>query len=207
MMTVRIGLLVFVSLVCAQSAFAASAVINGNFETGDLTGWDTRSSANNSLCHAWESVEETATPLNHYAVLDTQAQTEWTCDPFSGEWTSIFGWAFASINQLVTVAIGDKVTFDYTCDCMYDESVMTIWRDTTLLDTIPLSYSETWTSGSYTFQEAGSLFVEFSTSLPAGSALVRIDNVQLVPVPEPGTFGLLAIGTVICGTVARFRRK
>ena len=206
-MATRIGLLLSAFLVCVQPAFAEAVVINGNFETGDLTGWDTRSWANNSLCHAWESVEETAPPLNHYAVLDTQAQTEWTYDPYTEQWTSIPGWAFASISQLVTVAVGDKVTFDYTCDCMYDESVMTVWRDTTLLDTIPLSYSETWISGSYTFQDAGSLFVEFSTSLPAGSALVRIDNVQLTPAPEPGTFVLLAIGVVICGTFARFRRK
>jgi hypothetical protein len=204
-MAARIGLLLLAFFACIQPGVVAAAIINGDFETGDLTGWETRSAANNSLCHGLESVQATAG--NHYALLDAQAQTEWTYDPYTEQWTSVFGWAFASINQAVTVAVGDKVTFDYTCDTAYDESVMTVWRDTALLDTVPLSYSETWTSGSYTFKDAGSLYIEFSTALSGGSALVGIDNVKLASVPEPGALVLLAIGATICGTFARFRRK
>ncbi len=205
-MATRLGLLLLAVLACIQPVFG-EAVINGNFEAGDLTGWDTRDTANNTLCYAWETVQGTVEPPNHYAVLDVGAATEWTYDQILQDWVSTPGWAFASISQSVTVAVGDKVTFNYTFDSEYDNAQMTIWRDTTLLDTIPLSYSEIWIPGSYTFQEAGSLFIEFSTSLSYGSARVQIDDVQLTPAPEPGTFVLLAIGAVVCGMCARFRRK
>jgi hypothetical protein len=205
-MAVRIGFLLLAFLACVQPVFA-EGITNGNFEIGDLSGWDTRSNASNSSCHGWESVDVTAG--NHYAVLDAYAQTQWSQDPFTGEWLSTPGSAFASISQLVKVAVGDKVTFNYTCDTTGDESVISIWRqDNSFLDSVSLSSSEEWVSRSYTFKSAGSLYIEFSTELKsAGSALVKIDNVQLVPAPEPGTFVLLTIGAVICGAFARFRRK
>ena len=54
-----------------NSALAASSIVNGNFETGDLSGWSVDTTASG----------ETASAVTGYAVRDPFQYCEWDCPP------------------------------------------------------------------------------------------------------------------------------
>src|SRR5829696_1436796 len=114
-----------IALVLAASgnnpAVAASSLVNGNFETGDLSGWtvDTTGSG------------ETASAVNNYTVPDPFQYCEWDCPPnylsVSPHEGSRFGLLkvadqsqWTTISQPFTASNGDRISgWVFTLETLY----------------------------------------------------------------------------------------
>jgi hypothetical protein len=104
-----------------NSALAASSLVNGNFETGDLTGWSVDATGSG----------ETASAVTGYTVPDPFQYCEWYCPPnylyVSPHEGSYFGLLkvadqsqWTTISQPFTASNGDRISgWVFTLETLY----------------------------------------------------------------------------------------
>ncbi len=219
--------ILLMACVCAVTTplLSQAAVVNGGFETGDLTGWTVVGSAQApdatigvTPTHGTrQGYIETTGNYTAYAmpIEDALGIPETTFTDL-GAGTPVNGTA---ITQSVTVSAGDTLTFDWDFltdeldeDPMYndfayliiDNSVSLLAsRNGSAYDTVspPAGFDgqTDWMSGSYTFTSAGTHtigFGVFNVGDTGHNSVLLLDAIAL-PVPEPATGVLLAIGLAL----------
>src|SRR5215204_4504908 len=104
-----------------NSALAASSLVNGNFETGDLTGWSVDATGSG----------ETASAVNNYTVPDPFQYCEWDCppnylsvSPHEGSYFALLKVAdqsqWTTISQPFTASNGDRISgWVFTLETLY----------------------------------------------------------------------------------------
>lgn len=213
-MLARTGLLLLVSFICAQPIVQAGLITNGDFETGDFTGW------NHWTDWTYGTSQFVSTSIN--ATGGTQgphcASLSFLLSGFSGQGNGVYVDASAGIGQDITVNVGDTLTFDYA-----EGSYGSIGSRTSYLivgkngaggfsNSYTLSPMTTWNSYSFSFTEAGSYYIGITRNMSCASFMnssgeLLIDNVQLTSVPEPSTIVLLSIGAISLFGYARRQRR
>lgn len=232
-MSTRINLL---AVLCAiMTPFVASAAVtNGDFETGDLTGWTLigYGSAQNSSIGVTPSAGSFQGYINNTGNFSASAATVVTSLGVSGPAILALGAGTpttgSSISQDVTVSAGDVLSFDWNFltdehneGVAYNDFVIfTISssafflasRDSTFF-TLDLASPPTgfdgqthWATQTYTFPSTGTFKLGFAV-FNVGDA--GHDSVLLVDsvsiVPEPSSIGFLAIGAI--GLLRRVRLR
>jgi hypothetical protein len=209
------------ALCAATPLFSHAAVINGNFETGNLSGWSSLGSAH---------VETAAFGVN---------PTEGTYDGYietTGNFTALASAIVpflgltgsdimalgqgaptngTGISQDITVSAGDTLTFDWNfltdeldeSATFNDFAFLTVdgsafllaSRNTSTFNVVspPVGFDGQtgWSSDSYNFASAGTFkigFGVFNVGDSGHNSVLLLDIVN-VPVPEPGTFVLMAL--------------
>jgi hypothetical protein len=165
----------------------ASGIVNGGFETGDLSGWSYQTSNGGSV-----TVESGgATEGTYYArLLASSSNMEMVSATLTQEFDAVAGdrLSFSYLdhtqgNMVVNAGVAPGVGFlvgPYNPFNVHGE-----WCEATNQNTWT-SYYEFTSSGHYTF----------SVSAVAMNAIadLSVDAVLLTPVPEPSTFALLGVG-------------
>jgi hypothetical protein len=191
-----VRILLFALLACAISAFPAlgdNIVVNGDFETGDLTGWSVNAGANDP----WQ-------------VLDA--------DPIAGSYSAATGCAgtecvdvgdpsaAASLSQNLATTPGGVYTLTFLENNGGEpEDLVVLWGGSVVLDLCPGSTGCGPGSGNL-FTVAGLAATSDSTELTFlgrdDPGYIRLDNIDVEPAgaPEPATsvtVALCALASVI----------
>lgn len=209
------------ALLAATPLISNAAVINGNFEIGNLTGWSSLGSAHVTTA----AIGVTPTEGTYQGYIETTGNFTALSNaiiPFLGLTNSDIA-ALAQglptngtgLSQDVTVSAGDTLTFDWNFltdelneDATFNDfgflvvngtAFLLASRNTSIYDTTspPAGFDGQtgWMSDSYIFGTAGTFkigFGVFNVGDSGHNSVLLIDNVNL-PVPEPGTFVLLAL--------------
>jgi hypothetical protein len=209
--------------VLALSGAAQAGVVNGDFETGDLSGWTVAGSAaayTSSLGVTppqgiYQGYIETTGNYTDYApaVLSSLGVSGSTITGF-GAGTPVNG---TGISQSITVSAGDVLTFDWnfvtdelTEPTMYNDfgfftvdgsAYLLASRNSSTYDTVspPAGFEgqTDWATQSYTFSAAGTYQVGFGVFNVGDAGYDSALLLDSVEVPEPTSLGLLAVGAMI----------
>ena len=173
--------MLFVALLAIPVAAGAVPIINGGFETGNLTGW---------TCTGADRCE-----------ADTDA-------PHSGVW-SLVGFdnsGFATLSQTTGTTIGETYTFEFWSfrNVSSPANILRyqIGAGPVVLVTPSALYALTTTTFLAT---AASTAISFYFETDPGTGLWFIDDVSVSPIPEPAALTLLGLG--LAGVVTRRLRK
>jgi hypothetical protein len=173
---------------CAADSARANAIINGNFATGDLTGWTTNSGG-------FGSVSVGSVPA-----------------PYAGSYDAAMicpGPGAVGMSQAFFANAGDILSFEYQYDIQvpgrYDSGLVEAVLRNGFIGTSMVYVisggghdliSDQWQEAFYQFPATGNYSIAFQAMNNSGfgSAFVAlyVDDVQLTP--EPATLGLLGVG-------------
>ena len=226
---VTTGALSLFSLATFLGANPAQALVNGSFETGDFTNWETI--GNTSI--QTSSFGSGPTKGDFQALLFNAQPTAFDLSielflglPFGsldglGNGNATTG---SAIKQTFTAQAGDTLTFDW--NFLTDEATPTVFNDfafvsiagvDTLADTssefvsslTPFVEETEFNNFSFTFENTGTytlgLGVTNSVDTVVNSGLL-VDNVNLASVPEPASIlGVLA--ALITGSLFKYKQK
>jgi hypothetical protein len=210
-MFARIGVFIFLVFLCAPP-IAQADLINGGFESG-LSDWGPYHTAVNSKASASATASsETGHP--HYAKLYVNAQPNTVWNPVRGVYEPVgYGTAYAGMAQATAANAGDILSFDYYTDSLnYEVSAGFMLDNATTSENIVteiLTNASTWTSYQVTIPKSDSYNLSFMVggqSELGEKATLKIDNVRITSVPEPGVMLLLAVGALSCCLFAQRRR-
>jgi len=175
-----------------------AAVVNGDFETGDFTAWETIGDTSVSNGQAF---------LSSNGIDKTNLQTFLGLNPESLDALNNINVTIGSaIKQTVTVNTGDILTFDWVFKAedylpFDDFSFYTIGSSIYKLADVSTvgDYGQKESTTSFSVQSPGTYTIGFGVvnALDFGlSSNLKIDNVKVKPVPEPLTIlGSLAAGS------------
>ena len=198
--------LLFVAAAAAMAAPAAQAgqIVNGGFETGDLTGWSSTAHHVSAVQQAVElnvgSAVWYATEGQYFARLVTDGPGIYTL-----------------LSQSFAATAGDTLSFDYFFDWgdyepFYDNAygrildvgaggaVATLFHWNIPGSYLPSDYGNVgWTALDYTFSQGGTYCVEFGIVNVLDSwndSQMGVDSVKMVSgaVPEPLTWLAMTLG-------------
>lgn len=220
------------SLVLACSGFAnASIITNGDFETGDLTGWTTNGFGSSGSCpsasgdwvvgtsgsatgcsdpgspadgaYAAYNMFDAALPFTYSLTQSITIPDSITSAILS--WTEALTWSFSGDDRFFSIDLFDTAGTTLL-ENLYSEAVSAgsgsiPWTDMSLDITSELLAYQDQT-----------IVIGFSSVIPegwTGPAGIGIDNIALnistTDIPEPPTAILLALGALLC--FRRFQHK
>lgn len=168
----------------------ADAIVNGGFETGDLTGWQTATFGGPGGAGA-------VTTLAPYAGI--------YCVHL---WASDYG--TTELYQTFHANKGDVLSFEYEGDGLAGESNFEVWIGSSTYGGYDIfngngftMLGSLWSEATWTSPAAGDYSLVFLAGEggPSGCMDVYLDTVQLVP--EPASMGLLAVA--LTALIARRR--
>jgi hypothetical protein len=202
-MYARIGAVIFLVFLCSPP-IAQAAILNGGFESGLGSEWNPSAFAFNSKSSASATLSSETGHL-HYAKLYANSQP----DPMSG-----VNGAYAQISQTTTANAGDILTFDYYSAALSFDLPAGILIDSTTtgqnIVTEAFPGTSTWTPYQITLPTSDSYNIQFIVGgqpTSGESGTLKIDNVSITSVPEPGVMSLLGFGALTCGLFAWRRRR
>jgi hypothetical protein len=149
----------------------------------------------------------------HYAKVFANAKPKMVWNPVYEQWEPQGnGTAFAIISQEFAANAGDVLSFDYWNDSTYLVSaVLNVEIPSTFesvfWDTMPVTTA--WTTFQVTLPKTENYRITFQaggTSDYGETSTLKVDNVRLTSVPEPGVASLLGIGALACGLFVWRRR-
>jgi hypothetical protein len=220
-MSLKIRLLIAVCAVIAP-AVAHAAVVNGGFETGNLSDWTPIGSAKAT----GSGIGVTPTEGSFQGFIETTGNFTATA-PVVVASLGVSGPAIAGLgagsptngsgmSQVFTVTAGDMLSFDWNfltdeldeAATFNDFGFFTISgtayllasRNSSTFNTVspPAGFDgqTDWQSQSYTFASAGTYTLEFGVFNvgDSGHNSVLLLDAIMIPVPEPSSFALLAVG-------------
>jgi hypothetical protein len=181
---------------------AQASIINGSFETGDLTGWTASPAGLVSVVSSYD----TFTPVhgNFFALLEAGAGTgvyttlSQTFSANAGD--TILGWAFFQANDYmpynddayVRIVQGNLILFSSSVSAVGD-------------------YGFTpWTFFAYTFPSSGTFTIEAGVRNVEDNALssvLGLDYVRLVATPEPSSLAAFSLAVTAFAGYIGWRRR
>lgn len=196
-------------------SFAQASVVNGDFETGDLTGWSTAGSSGDYSA----AVSKSTTDPHHFSASLNGLGSFY---PVTDQWGSFLFWGLsggtARLSQSVTAAAGDILKFDliWAVSPGGNSGIDVVGPSGKVFSFLaapfdPVPYNLAWKSYSVTLPQSGtyklSAFANGSGFMTAGvphsgNGFIGLDSVRVVPEPATLVLGLLAIAT---GAVAYCR--
>ncbi|MCX8138858.1 MAG: PEP-CTERM sorting domain-containing protein [Gemmataceae bacterium] len=185
-----------------------AGIINGSFETGDLTGWTANPTTLVTVATSYHTHGPIFTPVdgNHFALLLTGGGTN----------------VYTTLSQTFTVNAGDILTgyaFFQANDEMphNDDAYVRIVENNSILfqsdvSTVGDSGNTPWTFFTYVFSTPGTYTIEAGVRNVLDNAFpsaLGLDNVQLLQttVPEPSSIALIALMIVPAGIYLRGRHR
>ena len=189
------------ALACAGGAHAANIVTNGDFETGDFTGWN----ANASSDHPW-SVTSSGPVEGMYAASTGCIGAQ--CTDASTPASAAYLW-----QDLSTTAGGVyTLTFEFSPNGGTPNELKVLWNGALALDLVDTT--DTGALVTYTVSglvaTGGSSLLEFLGRQDPGYD--RLDNIDVEmtgtsAAPEPSTWALMLAGVGLAGFALRSRRQ
>lgn len=228
-LNVTTGLLSLLSLATLFQCNPAQAFVNGSFETGDFTGWET--TGNTSIetfgfgsgptDGDFEALLSTGDPtVSDFAIENFLGLAVGSLDALGTNDATVG----SAIKQTFTAKAGDILTFDW--NFLTNELTPTFFNDFAFVsiagvDILADTFSEFVTSltsfseetefqtFSFTFDTAGTYTVGLGVADLVDTVVdsgLLVDNVDLESVPEP-TSVLSLLSLVVLGTGSILRRK
>jgi len=180
---------------------AQASIINGSFETGDLTGWTASPAGLVSVVSSYD----TFTPVhgNFFALLEAGEEGVYTTlsQTFSANaGDTILGWAFFQAN--------DYMPYD-------DDAYVRIVQGNLILFSSSVSavgdYGFTpWTFFAYTFPSSGTFTIEAGVRNVEDndlSSVLGLDYVRLVDAPEPSSLAAFSLAVTAFAGYIGWRRR
>lgn len=190
-----LGMLALILTVGSQVAQAdgINIVVNGGFETGDLTGW-TESGDNPGRCFPAVSVQNLGPASFCGGAVNT-------FPPHSGQYAAFFNNAAAlgigSISQTLSTTPGDTYNLTFWLNTFTNPTTpnqfIVDWGGQQVADLVNINTNNTYVEYSLNVTAAGSntTLAFLGTNDPSSTGL---DDVSVVAVPEPTTLTLLCTG-------------
>ncbi len=192
-------LLVALAAISAAPGLAANIVVNGDFETGDLTGWTVNASAN----YPWQVLD--------YYPLDGSYSALTACSGMACVDSGDSG--VASLSQDLPTTPGGVYTLTFLeTNGGAPEDLVVLWDGNVVLDLCPGSNNCGYTPGDQ-FTVSGLVAASDSTALTFlgedGPGFIRLDDVDVEAsaAPEPAAFFMACAGTLAIAAAVRKTRR
>ncbi|HLK64003.1 MAG TPA: PEP-CTERM sorting domain-containing protein [Bryobacteraceae bacterium] len=187
-------------MLAAAAIVCPAGIINGDFETGDFTGWTVLSTDHTGV---------TSGPCPNGIPI--------TCSPHTGTFAAYFG---NTVPGGVTQAVATDPTLTYTVDfwvklfgsgigASTPNEFQVRWDGSTLTDLVNMS-DVNWEHMTFSNLSASSLSTTLAFNITDMADWIGLDDVSVsatgtaAVAPEPATLSLLAVGIAL---IAALRRK